>query len=75
MLGDRLPGVEDMKKLKYTTRVINEVLFLHFKCQIMPNVFNETLETMPIVFKASLLYSQQKIMKENILWCFTKEIF
>ena len=31
MLGDRLPGVEDMKKLKYTTRVINEVLFLHLQ--------------------------------------------
>lgn len=31
MLGDRLPGVEDMKKLKYTTRVINEVFFLHLQ--------------------------------------------
>lgn len=25
VLGDRFPTIEDMKKLKYTTRVINEV--------------------------------------------------
>lgn len=29
VLGDRLPTVEDMKKLKYTTRVINESLRLY----------------------------------------------
>lgn len=25
ILGDRVPTIEDMKKLRYTTRVINEV--------------------------------------------------
>ncbi|RDX81107.1 Protein LUTEIN DEFICIENT 5, chloroplastic [Mucuna pruriens] len=29
VLGDRLPTIEDMKKLKYTTRVINESLRLY----------------------------------------------
>nr|AYV88884.1 cytochrome P450 oxidase CYP97A54 [Polygala tenuifolia]BBE15482.1 cytochrome P450 [Polygala tenuifolia] len=29
VLGDRLPNIEDMKKLKYTTRVINESLRLY----------------------------------------------
>ncbi|MCO5603516.1 hypothetical protein L7F22_057667 [Adiantum nelumboides] len=29
VLGDRMPTIEDMKKLKYTTRVINETLRLY----------------------------------------------
>ena len=36
VLGDRFPTIEDMKKLKYTTRVINEVggHVLFFFCNI-----------------------------------------
>lgn len=35
VLGDRFPTMEDMKKLKYTTRVINEVRHAFFILQYL----------------------------------------
>ncbi|CAL1361773.1 unnamed protein product [Linum trigynum] len=50
VLGDRYPTIEDMKKLKYTTRVINESLRLYPQPPVLirRSLGNDTLGKYPI---------------------------
>ncbi|KAK9138084.1 hypothetical protein Sjap_008678 [Stephania japonica] len=50
VLGDRFPTIEDMKKLKYTTRVINESLRLYPQPPVLirRSLENDVLDKYPI---------------------------
>ena len=61
VLGDRMPGIEDMKNLKYTTRVINEVVLLTYKDLYGAYVLISK-ETKILILQTLRLYPQPPVL-------------
>ncbi|KAF2307371.1 hypothetical protein GH714_026682 [Hevea brasiliensis] len=70
VLGDRFPTIEDMKKLKYTTRVINESLRLYPQPPILirRSLENDMLGKYPIKRDEDIFISVWNLHRSPHLW-------
>ncbi|XP_027188492.1 protein LUTEIN DEFICIENT 5, chloroplastic isoform X2 [Cicer arietinum] len=70
VLGDRFPTIEDMKKLKYTTRVINESLRLYPQPPVLirRSLENDVLGEYPIKRGEDIFISVWNLHRSPTLW-------
>ncbi|KAK7374352.1 hypothetical protein VNO80_07782 [Phaseolus coccineus] len=70
VLGDRYPTIEDMKKLKYTTRVINESLRLYPQPPVLirRSLENDVLGEYPIKRGEDIFISVWNLHRSPELW-------
>ncbi|ESW11745.1 hypothetical protein PHAVU_008G056400 [Phaseolus vulgaris] len=70
VLGDRYPTIEDMKKLKYTTRVINESLRLYPQPPVLirRSIENDILGEYPIKRGEDIFISVWNLHRSPKLW-------
>ncbi|XP_047164476.1 protein LUTEIN DEFICIENT 5, chloroplastic [Vigna umbellata] len=70
VLGDRHPTIEDMKKLKYTTRVINESLRLYPQPPVLirRSIDNDVLGEYPIKRGEDIFISVWNLHRSPKLW-------
>jgi beta-ring hydroxylase len=70
VLGDRFPTIEDMKKLKYTTRVINESLRLYPQPPVLirRSLDNDVLGEYPIKRGEDIFISVWNLHRSPTLW-------
>ncbi|KAI4304213.1 hypothetical protein MLD38_039757 [Melastoma candidum] len=70
VLGDRFPTIEDMKRLKYTTRVINESLRLYPQPPVLirRSLENDTLGKYPIKRGEDIFISVWNLHRSPHLW-------
>lgn len=70
VLGDRFPTIEDMKKLKYTTRVINESLRLYPQPPVLirRSLENDVLGKYPITRGEDIFISVWNLHRSPHLW-------
>ncbi|XP_050221885.1 protein LUTEIN DEFICIENT 5, chloroplastic [Mercurialis annua] len=70
VLGDRFPTIEDMKKLKYTTRVINESLRLYPQPPVLirRSLQNDILGKYPIKSGEDIFISVWNLHRSPHLW-------
>ncbi|KAI4302023.1 hypothetical protein L6164_035245 [Bauhinia variegata] len=70
VLGDRFPKIEDMKKLKYTTRVINESLRLYPQPPVLirRSLDDDMLGEYPIKRGEDIFISVWNLHRSPILW-------
>ncbi|XP_031403730.1 protein LUTEIN DEFICIENT 5, chloroplastic [Punica granatum] len=70
VLGDRYPTIEDMKKLKYTTRVINESLRLYPQPPVLirRSLENDVLGNYPIKRGEDVFISVWNLHRSPHLW-------
>ncbi|KAJ0015006.1 hypothetical protein Pint_21366 [Pistacia integerrima] len=70
VLGDRFPTIEDMKKLKYTNRVINESLRLYPQPPVLirRSLENDTLGKYPIKRGEDIFISLWNLHRSPHLW-------
>ncbi|TYG87072.1 hypothetical protein ES288_A13G183300v1 [Gossypium darwinii] len=70
VLGDRFPTIDDMKKLKYTTRVINESLRLYPQPPVLirRSIENDVLGKYPIKRGEDIFISVWNLHRSPSLW-------
>ncbi|KAL8160118.1 hypothetical protein V2J09_001655 [Rumex salicifolius] len=70
VLGDRFPSIEDMKKLKYTTRVINESLRLYPQPPVLirRSLESDLLGKYPIKSDEDIFISVWNLHRSPLLW-------
>ncbi|KAL4324045.1 hypothetical protein GQ457_11G014240 [Hibiscus cannabinus] len=70
VLGDRFPTIDDMKKLKYTTRVINESLRLYPQPPVLirRSLENDVLGQYPIKRDEDIFISVWNLHRSPSLW-------
>ncbi|KAK4273615.1 hypothetical protein QN277_021984 [Acacia crassicarpa] len=70
VLGDRFPSIDDMKKLKYATRVINESLRLYPQPPVLIRraLENDVLEGYPIKRGEDIFISVWNLHRSPELW-------
>ncbi|XP_028770640.1 protein LUTEIN DEFICIENT 5, chloroplastic-like [Neltuma alba] len=70
VLGDRFPSIDDMKKLKYTTRVINESLRLYPQPPVLirRSLENDVLGGYPIKRGEDIFISVWNLHRSPELW-------
>ncbi|KAL2330209.1 hypothetical protein Fmac_017790 [Flemingia macrophylla] len=70
VLGDRFPTIEDMKKLKYTTRVINESLRLYPQPPVLirRSIGDDVLGEYPIKRGEDIFISVWNLHRSPSLW-------
>ncbi|CAJ2633385.1 unnamed protein product [Trifolium pratense] len=70
VLGDRFPTIDDMKKLKYTTRVINESLRLYPQPPVLirRSLDNDVLGEYPIKRGEDIFISVWNLHRSPTLW-------
>lgn len=70
VLGDRFPTIEDMKKLKYTTRVINESLRLYPQPPVLirRSIEDDVLGEYPIKRGEDIFISVWNLHRSPTLW-------
>ncbi|KAI5059524.1 hypothetical protein GOP47_0025843 [Adiantum capillus-veneris] len=70
VLGDRMPTIEDMKKLKYTTRVINETLRLYPQPPVLirRSLEEDVLGNYPISKGEDIFISVWNLHRSPVLW-------
>nr|ASW34030.1 cytochrome P450 monooxygenase CYP97A [Chrysanthemum x morifolium] len=70
VLGDRFPTIEDMKKLKYTTRVINESLRLYPQPPVLirRSIEDDVLDKYPIKRGEDLFISVWNLHRSPTHW-------
>ncbi|XP_010540722.1 PREDICTED: protein LUTEIN DEFICIENT 5, chloroplastic [Tarenaya hassleriana] len=70
VIGDRWPTIEDMKKLKYTTRVINESLRLYPQPPVLirRSQENDVLGQYPITRGEDIFISVWNLHRSPLLW-------
>ncbi|KAF7805260.1 protein LUTEIN DEFICIENT 5, chloroplastic [Senna tora] len=70
VLGDRFPSIEDMKKLKYTTRVINESLRLYPQPPVLirRSIEDDVLGEYPIKRGEDIFISVWNLHRSPKLW-------
>ncbi|ESQ33655.1 hypothetical protein EUTSA_v10007138mg [Eutrema salsugineum] len=70
VIGDRFPTIEDMKKLKYTTRVMNESLRLYPQPPVLirRSLENDTLGPYPIKRGEDIFISVWNLHRSPLHW-------
>lgn len=70
VIGDRFPTLEDMKKLKYTTRVMNESLRLYPQPPVLirRSLENDTLGPYPIKRNEDIFISVWNLHRSPLHW-------
>ncbi|XP_057838898.1 protein LUTEIN DEFICIENT 5, chloroplastic isoform X2 [Cryptomeria japonica] len=70
VLGDRLPTIDDMKNLKYTTRVINEALRLYPQPPVLirRSLGNDVLGRYPIKKDEDIFISVWNLHRSPLYW-------